>query len=232
MTFLLNLAGPEPMSQNNTAVRPGGRSKTRGNTMGSVTADEARKLLEQGNQRFQKGLSENPRRDDTRRRAIAGGQNPFAIILCCSDSRVSPEIAFDTGLGDLFVVRVAGNVANTSTIGSIEYAVSKLGAKLVVVTGHESCGAVNALMETDQVGDQVEVSDSSLNNQAHLLSHTQPALESSEVQKADAIARSHSRLTVRQICDRSEIIRKAVDSEGVKILSAFQSLASGVVDFD
>jgi len=121
-----------------------------------VTADEALKRLKQGNERFQKGVAENPGRDIARRLELAEGQNPTAIILCCSDSRVAPEFAFDAGLGDLFVVRVAGNVANTSSIGSIEYAVMHLGSKLVVVTGHESCGAVNAIMAAAQQGGDVE----------------------------------------------------------------------------
>ena len=200
--------------------------------MTSVTAEEALERLNQGNERFQKGLAENAGRDSARRTELAGGQSPFAIILGCADSRVSPEIAFDAGLGDLFVVRVAGNVANTSSIASIEYAVLHLGAKLVVVTGHESCGAVNAAIDASQKSGDGEENQDALQNLTHLLGHIGPALEADNTLEADVLARKHARLTAQQLCDDSEIIRKAVASDGVKIVPAFHQLASGAVVFD
>ena len=106
--------------------------------MNSISANEALDRLKQGNQRFREECAEGTGRDAAHRRELAAGQNPYAIILTCSDSRVVPELAFDTGLGELFVVRVAGNVANTSSIASIEYSVAHLGSKLVVVMAHES----------------------------------------------------------------------------------------------
>lgn len=200
--------------------------------MKSVTADEALERLKQGNERFQKGTGENPGRNVARRAELTEGQSPSAIILCCSDSRVAPEFAFDAGLGDLFVVRVAGNVANTSSIASIEYAVLHLGAKLVVVTGHESCGAVNAAIDSVQEGGDAEQNVDHLQNLDHLLGYIRPALETSDALEADLHARNHARLTAQQLCDDSEIIRNAVENDGVKIVPAFHQLASGAVVFD
>ncbi len=111
-----------------------------------ILAPEALKLLLEGNKRFEIGEPEAPRRDYNRRAEVALGQNPFAVVVTCSDSRVTPEFIFDQGLGDLFVVRVAGNTLAAPEIGSIEYAVEHLGARLIVVMGHEKCGAVKAAL--------------------------------------------------------------------------------------
>ena len=102
-------------------------------------AESALEQLKQGNYRFVDGTPLGTGRDVGRARELAGGQQPFAAILCCADSRVPPEIIFDTGLGDLFVVRVAGNIANPSTIASFEFAVAQLGVRLIVVMGHQNC---------------------------------------------------------------------------------------------
>lgn len=200
--------------------------------MESVTADRSLERLQQGNERFRNGLAEGAGRDIARRKELAGSQHPYAIVLCCSDSRVAPEIAFDTGLGDLFVVRVAGNVANTSSIGSIEYAVAKLGTKLVVVMGHESCGAVSAVVSAARKGGDVKKNLDHLQNLIHLLGHIRPALAASEVHEVDAIARSNARLTGERLIDESEIIRRAVEDDGVQIVTAFYQFDSGAVEFD
>jgi carbonic anhydrase len=105
------------------------------------------KLLE-GNRRFMAGRFQHPRQMPQRRRQTATGQQPFAVVLACADSRVPPEIVFDQGLGDLFVVRVAGNIADDAALASIEYAVDHLGAPLVVVMGHSHCGAVAATIDS------------------------------------------------------------------------------------
>ena len=108
-------------------------------------ADNAawQKLLD-GNARFVSGQSAHPNQDGKRRAEVAAGQKPFAIVIGCADSRTSPEILFDQGLGDLFVVRLAGNIVDDAALGSVEFAVAALGAKLIVVLGHEKCGAVKA----------------------------------------------------------------------------------------
>jgi carbonic anhydrase len=114
-----------------------------------VVKRENEKILEElleGNRRFFEGNRIHPHESAERRREVAGGQHPAAVLLTCSDSRVPPEILFDRGLGDLFVVRTAGNVVDDSVLGSIEYAVVHLGVRLIVVLGHSNCGAVGAAL--------------------------------------------------------------------------------------
>lgn len=110
------------------------------------SADEALECLMEGNRRFMENASQHPRIDPERRSELTGGQSPFAIILTCSDSRVVPEHIFDQGLGDIFGIQVAGNVLDDMVIGSIEYAVAHLNTKLIVVLGHEGCGAITAAL--------------------------------------------------------------------------------------
>lgn len=112
-----------------------------------MTTDQIISRLKSGNENFVSDKLEGKCQDGNRRQSIEKKQEPFAIILTCADSRVVPEIIFDTGLGELFVVRVAGNIANTSSIASIEYAVAHLKTKLIVVLAHESCGAVTAALK-------------------------------------------------------------------------------------
>ncbi|MGB9616905.1 MAG: carbonic anhydrase [Desulfomonilaceae bacterium] len=112
----------------------------------SMSPDEAMALLSEGNARYVKSQAQRPNQGPDRRNATAiKGQQPFATILSCSDSRVPTEVVFDRGVGDIFVIRVAGNVANADQIGSIEYAVAHLGSPLLVVLGHTKCGAVEAV---------------------------------------------------------------------------------------
>ncbi len=114
----------------------------------SLSADEALKMLKDGNARFVEGKATHPHQDAARRALTAGqGQHPVATVLSCSDSRAPVELLFDQGIGDLFVVRVAGNVAATDEIGSMEYAVDHLNTPVVVVLGHSQCGAVTAVVE-------------------------------------------------------------------------------------
>ncbi len=113
-----------------------------------VSPAEALARLKAGNQRFVASKLEHPRQTAKRRTELATSQHPFAVVLGCADSRTAPELVFDQGLGDVFVVRVAGNVLNDETLGSIEYAVDHLGAQLIVVLGHERCGAIEAARET------------------------------------------------------------------------------------
>ena len=109
-----------------------------------MTAQESLSRIKEGNARFVADKLDGKLQDSSRRDSLVKGQQPYAIILGCADSRVVPELAFDAGLGELFTVRVAGNIANTSSIASIEYAVAHCGSKLIVVLGHQSCGAVTA----------------------------------------------------------------------------------------
>ena len=111
-----------------------------------VAPEEALERLLQGNERYVQAKFAHPDEDAARRASIATAQHPYAIILGCADSRVPPEIIFDEGLGDLFVIRVAGHVVDAATVGSVEYAAVELGVRLVLVLGHESCGAVAAAL--------------------------------------------------------------------------------------
>jgi carbonic anhydrase len=122
----------------------------------TLTPDQAIARLSVGNRRFVKGNLRHPRRDDRRRSALAEGQAPFAAVLGCADSRVPPEIVYDEGLGNLFVARVAGNTTEDALVaGSLEYSVTQLGSVLIVVLGHEECGAVKAAIDVATKGTQL-----------------------------------------------------------------------------
>lgn len=183
---------------------------------------EVLERLKDGNQRFvnDKLVSEN--QDSRRRKSQTDGQSPFAIILSCADSRVVPELAFDTGIGELFVVRVAGNIANTSSIASIEYAVAHLGTPVIVVLSHESCGAVTAAVNGGDNG----------YNLNHLLSHITPAISESEKNApVNDVSKINAKLTVQDLSNRSAIIAGAVKSGKLKIVPAYYNLDTGIVDF-
>jgi len=178
--------------------------------------------LEAGNARFVADSLDGKLQDSSRRDSLTGGQEPYAIILSCADSRVVPELAFDTGLGELFVVRVAGNVANNSSMASIEYAVAHCGSKVIVVLGHQSCGAVTAAMAGGDNG----------HNLNHLLSHITPALSASdEGAEVNSVVKTNAQLQAKELVDRSSIISNAVKAGTVKIVPAYYNLDSGKVDF-
>lgn len=178
--------------------------------------------LKDGNARYVADSLRGELQDSSRRSDLTGGQSPWAIVLSCADSRVVPELAFDTGLGELFVVRVAGNVANTSSIASIEYAVANLGTKVIVVLGHESCGAVTAAMAGGNNG----------YNLNHLLSHVAPAIaDSPEGAPVNDVVKKNAAQNARDLADRSSIISDAVQNGGLSIVPAYYHLASGQVEF-
>lgn len=178
--------------------------------------------LKSGNARFVEDKLDGQLQDSTRRDSLTGGQSPYAIVLSCADSRVVPELAFDTGLGELFVVRVAGNIANSSSIASIEYAVAHCGSKVIVVLGHQSCGAVTAAVSGGDNG----------YNLNHLLSHITPAIAASEEGAAvNDVVKKNAELTAEELKGRSTIIRDAVANGTVKIVPAYYNLDSGKVDF-
>lgn len=177
--------------------------------------------LKAGNANFVADKLDGKLQNSTRRESLTGGQHPFAIILSCADSRVVPELSFDTGLGELFVIRVAGNTANTSSIASIEYAVAHLGVNLIVVLGHESCGAVTAAIGGGDNG----------HNLNHLLAHITPAVAASDDPDVNAVVKVNANLTATALAARSAIISDAQANTGLKIVPAFYNLGSGKVDF-
>ncbi len=187
-----------------------------------MTIQEILDRLKAGNDRFVADKLDGQLQDSTRRTALTSGQAPYAIILSCADSRVVPELAFDTGLGELFVVRVAGNVANSSSIGSVEYAVAHCGSTVIVVLGHQSCGAVTAAASGGDNGYNIN----------HLLAHITPALHASrEGADINDIVKKNAELTVEALKARSSIISDAVKAGTVKIVPAYYNLDSGKVDF-
>ncbi len=178
--------------------------------------------LSEGNDRFVTDKPEGKQHGSLRRESLVGGQEPFAIVLSCADSRIVPELAFDTGLGELFVVRVAGNIANSSSIASIEYAVAHLGSKVIVVLGHQNCGAVTAALNGGDNG----------YNLNHLLSHITPAISASaDNASVNDVVRKNATLNAEELKNRSAIIKEAIEPGNVRIISAYYHLDSGKVDF-
>jgi carbonic anhydrase len=178
-----------------------------------VTADEALQRLIGGNVRYAGGRPEGPGRDERRRTEQADGQTPFAVILSCSDSRVPPEILFDQGIGDLFVIRVAGNTAaDDVTLGSLEYGVNVIGCPLLLVLGHEKCGAVTAAVDA-VVKDERPV--------GHLAALIDPILPAVEGQDLDAAVKENVRRQVRSLADMFT---------GVTVLGAEYGLRTGRVE--
>lgn len=182
---------------------------------------EVKARLVEGNQRFVADAPRSEGRDLERRELLTQGQSPHAVILSCADSRVVPELVFDAGLGELFVVRVAGNIANTSSVASIEFAVSVLGAKLVVVLGHESCGAVAAAMEGKDLG----------HNLNHLVAHIEPALAGAKDADSDELVCRNAQRSAQELLAKSSILEAAVESGQLEIASAFYRLGTGEVVF-
>lgn len=178
--------------------------------------------LKDGNARFVADALDGQLQDTVRRADLTAGQSPWAIVISCADSRVVPEMAFDTGLGELFTCRVAGNVANTSTIASVEYAVAHLKTAVIVVLGHESCGAVTAAIAGGDNG----------YNLNHLLAHIEPAKAAcgADAELAEVV-HTNARLNARELYNRSAIISGAVDAGTLLIKAAYYELNSGKVQF-
>jgi len=178
--------------------------------------------LKEGNARYSADNLQHNLQDSSRRTELTKGQQPHTIVLSCADSRVVPELAFDCGLGELFVVRVAGNVANTSSIASIEYAVAHCGSKVIVVLGHQSCGAVTAAIAGGDNGENIN----------HLLAHINPAVNASAAgAEVNEVVKTNAKLVVDDLTKKSKIIGAAVANGSVKIVPAYYNLNSGKVDF-
>lgn len=186
-----------------------------------MTPQEALDRLKEGNLRFKPVELTRPNQTADRRDELITGQAPWAIVLSCADSRVVPEMAFDTGMGELFVIRVAGNVANTESTASIEYAVAHLGTPLIVVLGHQSCGAVTAAIQGGDNGPNLNA----------LLGQITPAVKASESSMVDDVVKVNASLTAQRLIDDSVIIRDAVAAGNVRIVPAFYALDGGEVTF-
>lgn len=193
---------------------------------GPVGPEQALAELHDGNRRFAVGVPLRPHQDIDRRVALADGQQPFAVIVGCSDSRLAAEIIFDRGLGDLFVVRTAGHTVGPEVLGSVEYAVTVLGAPLVVVLGHDSCGAVQAARTADATGAPAP---------GHLRAVVDGVLPSvrragvSGVTEIDHIVDIHIEQTVEVLLGRSEAVAAAVAGGRCAVVGMSYRLAAGEV---
>ncbi len=198
-----------------------------------IAATEALERLRAGNARFVSGgqLMESLANPE-RRGELTSGQEPFAIILGCSDSRVPAEIIFDFSLGHLFVIRVAGNIVAPSQIGSIEFAAEQFGTRLVVVMGHENCGAVAATL--DELNRPTE---SRSPNLSAIVDRIRPAVEPLTASGAEGAAllkqavRANVRASVNQLQHSSEILKNQIRDDGLLVVGAEYSLKTGAVDF-
>jgi carbonic anhydrase len=200
-----------------------------GPAIADVSPDDAIRRLTEGNQRFVSGRAEHPGQDADRRTALLPGQNPFAVILACADSRVPPEILFDQGLGDLFVVRVAGNVAGIEQTGSCEYGVEHLGVRLLVVLGHGSCGAVSAVVQGAEMHGNIPAA----------VARVVPAVTKARVENVggpvNQVLAGAIRLNVLQAMEdmfhASPIIRDLVRQGRLQVIGATYDLSHGTVEW-
>jgi carbonic anhydrase len=186
--------------------------------------DEALQILLDGNRRFSEHRQCYPNQTAERRENVQNGQQPLAAVLGCADSRVPPELIFDQGIGDLFVLRTAGHVADAATLGSLEYAVAHLGIPLLMVLGHSDCGAVKAAV----LGGGEEE-----NHIRHITEAIQPAL--SEVDETgpnsvDHVAKIHAALTSRRLQSLEPVLSGSVEAGTLKVVACFYSLETGLVE--
>lgn len=200
-----------------------------------IPALEALARLREGNRRFVSNVrSVDTLLSHTRRADLLAGQQPFAIVLGCSDSRVPAELVFDQGLGDLFVIRVAGNIVASSQVGSIEFAATRFGTRLVVVLGHSQCGAILATLE--ELRRPVANQSRNLRSIVDRIRPSVEALLATELRHdLDALVREAERANVRASVDHlrhgSEILERLIAEEGLLVVGAEYSLETGEVKF-
>ncbi len=200
-----------------------------------ILGTDALQRLREGNRRFVSELQGvGTSTGETRRRELVAGQEPFAIVLGCSDSRVPAEIVFDQGLGDLFVIRVAGNIVAPSQVGSVEFAAERFGTRLVVVLGHSMCGAIEATLEELE-----RPTERRSPNLRSIVDRIRPAveglLEAGLGHDREALAHHAVRANIRASVDHlrhgSEILERLIREDGLLVVGAEYSLETGVVDF-
>src|SRR5437667_8885125 len=191
----------------------------------SVAPAEAISKLKEGNGRYTSGNLQHPGQTTERRTELAKTQHPFAGIVCCSDSRVPPEIVFDQGLGDLFIVRVAGNVINDEGLGSIEDTVDHLGTRLILVLGHQRCGAVKAARET------IAAKGKAPGHIESLVTAIKPAVEATAKDDLEATIKANVKNVVQALRSSTPILKAKVDSGDIRVIGGYYSLDTGAVTF-
>jgi carbonic anhydrase len=189
----------------------------------ALTPDSVLEMLMVGNQRFITHQAQHPHQSIARMQEIAKGQHPIATVLSCADSRVPAELLFDTGLGDLFNVRVAGNIVTPEVLGSLEYAVELLGTPVLMVLGHERCGAVTAAVQGEFVPGHI----------SDFLDEIQPAVAQVKDMPGDTIdhaVRANVQLQIQRLLEQSPLIRDRQNNGAVKVVGAHYDLDSGAVE--
>jgi len=200
-----------------------------------IPAREALERLREGNRRFVSGVrSGGTLVSQMRRSGLAAGQEPFAIILGCSDSRVPAEIVFDQGLGDLFVIRVAGNIVAPSQVGSVEFAAERFGTRLVVVLGHSQCGAILATLE--ELGRPSETQSRNLRSIVDRIKPSVEALLTPELGQHPSTLLQQAvlaniRVSANHLRHGSDVLERLIRTDGLLVVGAEYSLETGVVEF-
>lgn len=190
-----------------------------------MSATEALQRLKDGNRRYLNGVS-HLKPADGHPSGLEKGQAPFAVVLACADSRVPVEMIFDQGPGDLFVTRVAGNIAAPSQLGSIEYAATQLGSKLVVVLGHSNCGAVDATLKTLTTGQ-----DGLSPNLLAIIDRIRPAVDSLKDPSLHEAVAANVRCAAEQLRHGSGVLEQLIDSGDLTVVGAEYSIENGEVEF-
>lgn len=195
------------------------------NTHDNLSASKALDKLKEGNKRFVELKQKHPDEDKKRRKEMLKGQHPFVVILSCSDSRVPPELIFDQGIGDIFEIRNAGNVLDDHVIGSIEYAVMHCGVKLIVIMGHQDCGAIAATLSGVSETKYIKSLEDSI----------LPAVEDCKEQgleiNSDNVVKAHVKQDIEELLAQDTKLVKYMKEHNVEILPAYYHLDTGVVDF-
>jgi carbonic anhydrase len=189
----------------------------------SLSADESLKKLMAGNKRFTEFTQNHPHQNEARLKEVSSSQKPFAIIVGCSDSRVPPEIIFDQGIGDLFIIRNAGNVVDDFAMASIEYAVEHLDVKLIMVLGHENCGAVDATIKGGRLPGHLN----------KLTDEIEPSIQSAKRITGDLLTNviySNTKRIAGQISSSEELLKEFVEHKGLKVIPAYYNLETGKVE--
>jgi carbonic anhydrase len=189
----------------------------------AVTAEQALERLKKGNEKFVADRSEAQNVGAERRRELAKGQHPFAVILTCADSRVTPEYIFNQGLGDIFVLRVAGNVADPFELGSMEYGVEQLHVPLIVVLGHSKCGAVDAALGENKPHGNLGKLIEQIHAGKDLPSEKDAALK--------AAIQNNARHQATSLTERSDVLKEFVEHKRLRIVSGVYDLATGKVEW-
>ena len=194
-------------------------------TQSEITPQMALKLLRDGNSRFINNLKVN-RNLLQQVNETMDGQHPFAVILSCIDSRTSAELVFDQGLGDVFSIRIAGNILNDDILGSMEFACKVAGAKIIVVLGHTKCGAIKGACDHVEMGNLTGL----LNKIKPVMERT-PYVNGSTYAYSDAVATNNVHHVMDEIADRSPILHEMIDSHEIAIIGGMYDIETGVVEF-